>query len=477
MKKIRVVVKDRNTLVLEESGTTGDYIDLSTLSNVDFSKIEALIDSAKDTVYQKKLKEYGEALAVKQDHELSRRKAEFDLKTEELARKHQEEIHQLNTILNGYEAQKKLELQQRELESEKTLAELAKTKDLEIERLKKDTERLKESFEEKVELERLKVVQEFKDKSAKLEKAIDDLRKENLLALKDKELEQEKNIQALKESYTKQLHEKDEAYVALQRQRASLNVKQTGEDLEAWCNNEMLSYMQNGLQNCTWSKDNTVIREDGEAKGSKADYIFKVFASEAHVEDELLAAVCLDMKDENPDSVNRKKNSDYYKALDNNRTKKKCKYAVLVSNLETDKPNDLPILRVGEYADMYVVRPAYMITFLNMLASLSKRFAELILSDRDVKLELKNRLAFMEEFNQLKLTYLDNPLKKLETDIADLRKSNSSIFTASKKIDELCDSITRSYILAIQSKLEKFDAKIDKAYRKCDKEDVKVLSI
>ena len=50
-------------------------------------------------------------------------------------------------------------------------------------------------------------------------------------------------------------------------------------------------------------------------------------------ENELLASVCLDMKDENPDSKNKLKNSDHYSALDKNRNKKGCKYAVLVSTL------------------------------------------------------------------------------------------------------------------------------------------------
>lgn len=472
-----MVVKDRNTLVLEEAGAEGDYIDLSTLSNVDFSKIEALIDSAKDTIYQRKLKEYGETLTLKQEKQVSDLKAAYALKAEEIARHHQEEMHKLNTVINGYEAQKRLELKQKDLEDQKKLDALAKDKDLEIERLKKDAERLKESLNERVEMERLKIVNEFTEKSAGLERAMEELRLKTLSELKDKDLENQRVIQELRESHLKQIQEKEEAYYALQRQRAALNVKQTGEDLEAWCNNEMLSYMQNGLQNCTWSKDNIVIREDGEAKGSKADYIFKVFASEAHAENELLAAVCLDMKDENPDSVNKKKNSDYYKDLDKNRNKKNCKYAVLVSNLETDKPNDLPILRVVDYPDMYVVRPAYMITFLNMLASLSKRFAELIVSDRNDKLDLKSRLALKEEFDQLKSTYLEKPLEKLKRDIDSLRKNNDSILSASKKIDELCDGMTRSYILAIQDKLTKFDAKLEKEYRKYEKEEVKILSV
>ncbi len=55
--------------------------------------------------------------------------------------------------------------------------------------------------------------------------------------------------------------------------------------------------MQNGLFNCTWEKDNKVIRDENETKGSKADYIFKVYASEAHLDNELLASVCMDIAD------------------------------------------------------------------------------------------------------------------------------------------------------------------------------------
>ena len=41
--------------------------------------------------------------------------------------------------------------------------------------------------------------------------------------------------------------------------------------------------------------------------------------------------------------------NNYYKKLDENRNKKNCKYAVLVSNLELDKPNIIPIFKVRGY--------------------------------------------------------------------------------------------------------------------------------
>lgn len=36
MKKIEVLVRDKNTLILKENAEAGDYIDLSSLSSVDF---------------------------------------------------------------------------------------------------------------------------------------------------------------------------------------------------------------------------------------------------------------------------------------------------------------------------------------------------------------------------------------------------------------------------------------------------------
>ena len=100
--------------------------------------------------------------------------------------------------------------------------------------------------------------------------------------------------------HVEEISKKDALYNELQNRKASLNVKMIGEELEVWCHNEMQSYMQNGFLNCKWTKDNKVIKDEGEATGSKADFIFSIYASEELNEEELLASVCLEMKDENP---------------------------------------------------------------------------------------------------------------------------------------------------------------------------------
>ena len=286
------------------------------------------------------------------------------------------------------------------------------------------------------------------------EKALNELKYhyQNEMLIKEKEITSK---------YESAIKEKDELINNLQRQRVSMNVKQTGEDLESWCNNEAMQYMQNGFFNCTWEKDNELVGSEN-TKRSKADYIFKIYSSLNHTEDTLLTSVCLEMKDENPASTNKQTNQYYYKALNENREKKNCKYALLVSNLERDKPNMIPMYKVKEYEDMYVVRPAYMMTFLSMLVSLTKRFEDIINSEEATKLELKSSMDLIAEFNDIKLTYLDKPLTTLNKELETILKNNATISDAARKIEASCEKIATSYINQITSKLDKFELNLNR---------------
>jgi hypothetical protein len=76
-----------------------------------------------------------------------------------------------------------------------------------------------------------------------------------------------------------------------------------------------------------------------------------------------------EMKNEQDTSSTKKKNEDFFKKLDEDRTKKKCEYAVLVSLLEAD--NELynsGIVDVSyRFTKMYVVRPQAFITIITLL--------------------------------------------------------------------------------------------------------------
>lgn len=462
MKKINVIVRDRNTLILEEDGVKGDIIDLTNISNVDLSRIEHIFKEGTDMVYHKHLEEQKNALKKEFETQMELLKkshsSELSLKLAELSHQKELEVTSLKDKLSSMQKEFEGEISKNKLAMENTyhneLADLKHTIELLKTNYDKELSLKLAEASHKKELELLELKEELQKK---------DTEKQMALAEHQAQLEKER-LEA-----ERKWNELQEKYYTLKRQKASLNVKQTGEDLESWCDLEVKSYMQNGLGNCVWEKDNKVIREETEVKGSKADYIFKIYASKEHTENTLLASLCLEMKDENPDSVNRKRNIDYYNTLDKNRRKKECRYAVLVSNLELDKPNDIPIYKVNEYEDMYVVRPAYLMTFLNMVVSITSRFADLVLKEDKKHLELLHSVELKEKFNELKERYLDKPLEGLEKQIEDIKGQSVRIIDSARKIEEICNKMTSVYVNGIMEKLHKFDIEIDKAYRKFNK--------
>ena len=478
MKKIKAIVKDKTTIELVEPGEVGDVIDLSDLVEVDTSYLETIIEEGKDRVYLAKLEQAKKLIDAENDAKLEKLKAEITsltksneqalkLKEQEVNNKYADQIAELTKKIELIENENKNKQDTITKEHQIALLNAKNESEAKYSKLESDFNAFKASQNTTIEKNKLEVINSYQAQINELKNKYDhDLALKDAQLEKNKvafELEKEKALATIRQNFDNLIKQKDDKIYNLLRTKASLNVKQTGEDLEAWCDNEVTSYMQNGLFNCTWTKDNKVIKEEDEAKGSKADYIFKVFANNEHNENELLATICMDMKDENPDSINKKSNADYYKQLDKNRIKKGCKYALLVSNLEMDKPNVLPIFKVREYEDMYVVRPAYLMTFLNMITSLTTRFASLINSKDKEALELQNKNNLIEEFDSIKNTYLDKPLESLEKNVEAISKDSETIKKVCRDIDEQCDKINRNYISQIQEKINKFSLKLDRS--------------
>lgn len=433
-KKIEVIVKDRNILMINENAEKGDYIDLKEINQLDNSLIEQLINNGLEEKYQKRLAN------------------EIKIRTEEKEKQYKENLN--------------YEIENLKLKLEHEKQQILSSEQLKYANLNQEYIILQNKFEEQIKQKELEIINNSQEEIINLKNKLKELeennKKDNQINYLKLENESNQRIQKLKEEYDEKIREKDRIIDTLNRNKASLNVKQIGEDLEIFCDNEVKEQMQNGFFNCTWKKDNEVIKDDGEKKGSKADYIFKIYATENHLQEELVASVCLEMKDENPESINKQTNEHYYKALDKNRNKKECDYAILVSNLENDKPNSIPIFKVREYKNMYVVRPNYLMTFLHMITSLTTRYKDLILRKKEENLQIKEKKELIEEFQRIKNTYLDKPLEQLKKQIEDIITEANKISSASEKILKTCDGISTKYINDISKKLSKFEAKLEK---------------
>ena len=447
MKKIKVLIQDKNTLKLIEPGETGDLIDLTEIYQLDTTALEKAIQEGKDQLYQQKLADYKKILQseyvaevnqLKNEIEKINEKAKQDLFNQKSQLSHEAFVKQTE-LENNYKAQYQ-QLQAKYQSLENIQQTNLQNKEYEVKQL-------------------------FQDQIHTLQQQLSE--EKNKLVLEQNKLKTEKLEleQTLKEKYEKQLAESQKMVEELRRYKSTLNVKRIGEDLETWCDNVVQSYMQNGLLNCTWTKDNRVVKEENVLKvdsflNHQMDIeLFKQMAEE-------LTSICLDMKSENPDSVNKKKNADYYATLDKNRNKKGCKYALLVSELEMDQANDLSIYKVQEYENMYVVRPSYLMVFLNMVTSLTKRFATLLTAKQQEELKLKDQLEIVQLFEDIKNTYLDKPLEQLKKQVENIQKYAQTIKDTASKIEDSCDTIHRNYINQITEKINKFDIKLEKSVLK-----------
>lgn len=237
-------------------------------------------------------------------------------------------------------------------------------------------------------------------------------------SLKQIELEKQLSEKSLKDKYETQLKDRDDAIERLKDMKARLSTKMIGETLEQHCEIEFNRIRPTAFARAYFEKDNDA------RSGSKGDYIFRDFDESATE----IVSIMFEMKNESDTSGSKKKNEDFLKELDKDRTEKNCEYAILVSLIEPD--NELyntGIVDVSyRYPKMYVVRPQFFIPIITLLRNAAMN-----------SLAYKNELALVKAQN-IDVTNFENDLdvfktafsknyelasKKFETAIAEIDKS------------------------------------------------------
>ncbi|MBN0133828.1 DUF2130 domain-containing protein, partial [Pseudomonas aeruginosa] len=169
--------------------------------------------------------------------------------------------------------------------------------------------------------------------------------------------------------------------------------------------------------------------KDNDARsGSKGDYIFRD-SDEAGTE---IVSIMFEMKNENDETATKKKNEDFLKELDKDRTEKGCEYAVLVSLLEPDSElyNTGIIDMSHRHPKMYIVRPQFFIPIITLLRNAAMN-----------SLKYKLELALVKAQN-IDITNFETQLDTFKTAFAknyDLasRRFQTAIDEIDKSIDHL----------------------------------------
>ena len=235
--------------------------------------------------------------------------------------------------------------------------------------------------------------------------------------------------------YEEKLKEKQKEVELYRDFKIRLSTKGVGESLEQYCECEFNKLRATAFQNAYFEKDN-------DAKdGTKGDFIYR-----ESVDGVEFISIMFEMKNEMETTKTKHTNESHLKKLDEDRQKKGCEYAVLVSLLE--KENDLynnGIVDMShKYPKMYVVRPQFFIPIITILRnaamnSLSYKQEIKKLQEQEVDVtrfeaNLAEYTANIENNHRLAGERFANAITEIDAAIAMLEKTKEDLLMAEDKL-------------------------------------------
>ena len=339
----------------------------------------------------------------------ARQQAELLLKSTQARQEFESRMNKKNLELSA----KETEISRLKSDMQAMLAKLNGEKDQEIIRLKnqlenistqKDAERQLALAEKDKAISKLKADMELERYKAQVE--TEELNKRHLLELQTKQ----EQIDYYKDLKTR------------------MSTKMVGETLEVHCSTLFNQFLRPMMPYAYFEKDNEV------ADGTKGDFIFR-----DSVDGLEYLSIMFEMKNEMDTTTTKHKNEDFFKKLDEDRRKKGCEYAVLVSLLEPDSElyNGGIVDVSHRYEKMYVIRPQFFIPLITLLVQTSKKSLEyrkqLILA-QSKEVDVTNFENKLEDFKarfgrhyELASRKFGEAIKQIDDTIAKLQKVKESL--------------------------------------------------
>ncbi len=315
----------------------------------------------------------------------------------------------------------KNELQELIAKKDRELAELRAQKELELTQKITQKENELVQLQSKIEAAELNKKLAVTEATQKVEKERDELKSQ----LNIKETEKALLEKSLNEQFASKLQEKeaiirmkDEEIEMRKDLKMKMSTKMLGETLEQHCELEFNKLRATAFQKAYFEKDNDA------RTGSKGDFIYREMDDAGNE----IISIMFEMKNEGDETASKKKNEDFFKELDKDRTEKKCEYAVLVTMLEAENEYyNTGIVDVSHrYEKMYVVRPNFFIPIITLLRNAAMNSlqykAELALV-RNQNIDISN---FEDKINAFKEGFARNyelASRKFKTAIEEIDKT------------------------------------------------------
>ena len=254
---------------------------------------------------------------------------------------------------------------------------------------------------------------------------------------------------SMRETHKSQLQAKQQEVEFYRDLKSRLSTKMIGETLEEHCYTEFERLLRPHMPYAYFEKDNTVV------DGTKGDFVYRDFDGDLEY-----ISIMFEMKNEADDTAKKHKNADFFKKLDEDRKKKNCEYAILVSMLEPESElYNAGIVDVSHlYDKMYVIRPQFFVPIITLLTQAAKRSIEYqreLAISRSQTVDITNfeaKLAdFQSDFNRnvtLAHSQYEAAIKAIEASIKDLEKVRDNLKSSGRNLrianDKAMDLTIRS---------------------------------
>ena len=243
------------------------------------------------------------------------------------------------------------------------------------------------------------------------------------------------NEQKIRGEYEQLIKAKDQEVEFYKNFKTKMSTKMLGETLEQHCAVLFENNLRPMMPNAYFEKDNDA------SQGSKGDFIFRDSVNEQEY-----ISIMFEMKNEADGTTTKHRNEDFFKKLDEDRQKKGCEYAVLVSMLEPDSEiYNQGIVDVShKYPKMFVVRPQQFITIITLLTNANKK-----------SIELQSELALAKS-QSIDVTNFENQLLDFKEKFGkNYRLASEKFNLAIKEIDQTISHLikTKEALLSSENNL------------------------
>ncbi len=432
--KLKVIDPEKLIFALEQDAKAGDQICLKDLNTIDFHTWNQAVNDNNNQLIAKKLAEQKDSLETSFQKDLV---SQLELQEAKLKNEFNKKISTLENDKSTWEQEYK---------------------------------HLKDSLDEKINAKENEIKNQVNDKIKNLEKDKIQLASDLQIAKNDKEAalkeeafkareEQRKLLDTEKYKFNQQLEAKNNEINdlnneldSLKRNRNLLSTKAIGEGLEQWCLDEYNLHMAEIATDCLFYKTNTLYDDNGKTatkNGHKPDFIMEVYDRDVSDKEKTkLGSVVLEMKTQG--ETGTQKNESFLKKLAQDTKNYGADYGVLVTELEPE--TTIVISRAHQYPNIFIVRPATMLSLLAVLRNLILKQKDVVLS----QVQFKSSSEILDEWERFKNDLLENIIKHINTKVKDILKASETITKNANTIKENAEMILETYLKRMEKKINDY---------------------